>query len=341
MKKIYIFCPAYVKTGGPELLHQLSDFLITKHQEIDTYFVYYNKNENRNYTNEDFKKYRIHVTDYPVDEEESLIIVPETRILELNKFNKAKKAIWWQSVDNYQLIYEIGYRFKSNSNKFKAIASCIYHKDYLNKIFSYHASKHAVNTANIHLCQSYYSKQYLIKRGIKDSKVLMLSDYINDNYLSVNYKVNLKEDLVAYFPKKGFDVTKRLISNGPNIRWVPIQNMTTTQVRDLLLKCKVYIDFGNFPGKDRVPREAAMCGCCVITGKKGASKYYEDVPINEKYKFDDPKSHINNILDTINYCLNNYEKCEKDFAYFRNTILKEKAVFIDEIEVLVDYINSL
>lgn len=27
-------------------------------------------------------------------------------------------------------------------------------------------------------------------------------------------------------------------------------------------KAKVYIDFGFHPGKDRIPREAVMCGAC-------------------------------------------------------------------------------
>ena len=30
---------------------------------------------------------------------------------------------------------------------------------------------------------------------------------------------------------------------------------------------KLYIDFGGFPGKDRLPREAVMHDCCIITGK--------------------------------------------------------------------------
>ncbi|MCX7738527.1 MAG: hypothetical protein N2Z80_03840 [Hydrogenothermaceae bacterium] len=65
---------------------------------------------------------------------------------------------------------------------------------------------------------------------------------------------------------------------------------------DILKKAKVYIDFGNHTGKDRIPREAAMLECCVITGRRGIAKYREDVPIPENYKIEDKVENIPLIL---------------------------------------------
>ena len=51
--------------------------------------------------------------------------------------------------------------------------------------------------------------------------------------------------------------------------------MTPEQVVDLMSESKVYIDFGNHPGKDRIPREAVINGCCVITGVRGSARFKE------------------------------------------------------------------
>jgi len=63
--------------------------------------------------------------------------------------------------------------------------------------------------------------------------------------------------------------------------------MPREEVIKLLQKAKVYIDFDYHPRKDRLPREAAILGCCVITRKRGSAKFFEDVPIPDEYKFED------------------------------------------------------
>ncbi|KAL3809235.1 hypothetical protein ACHAXA_005283 [Cyclostephanos tholiformis] len=46
-----------------------------------------------------------------------------------------------------------------------------------------------------------------------------------------------------------------------------------------------YIDFGPHPGMDRLPREAALAGCIVITNREGAAAHDEDVPLPQEFKF--------------------------------------------------------
>ena len=78
----------------------------------------------------------------------------------------------------------------------------------------------------------------------------------------------------------------------PNLHWKAIENMSTEEVAELLNRSKVYIDFGNHPGKDRFPREAAISGCCIITGQRGAAANDIDVMIPRSYKFPDKTSSI-------------------------------------------------
>ena len=107
--------------------------------------------------------------------------------------------------------------------------------------------------------------------------------------------------------------------------------MTTQEVVQLVRSAKVYIDFGNHPGKDRIPREAAIGGCIVITGKKGSAAFEEDVPIPNKYKFDEEKNTNVEIIETLKFALANYEEEQKLFKNYINVISEEKNEFIEDI----------
>lgn len=122
-----------------------------------------------------------------------------------------------------------------------------------------------------------------------------------------------------------------LIENGPDIRWEPIVNMKRDEVINLLRKSKVYIDFGNHPGKDRIPREAAICGCCVITGKKGSARFYNDVPIDDSFKFEDSPSNLEKIIYKIKECFSNYQEETRKFDKYREIIKKSESEFEKDI----------
>ena len=71
--------------------------------------------------------------------------------------------------------------------------------------------------------------------------------------------------------------------------------------------CKLFIDFGYNPGNDRLPREAAACGCCLITSNLGAYKYYEDTPFPDEYKFSVRGDlEMKKIVEKVKEVLENY-----------------------------------
>ncbi len=189
-----------------------------------------------------------------------------------------------------------------------------------------------VLNSDFHLVQSFYAKEHLEKAGISKEKILYLSDYLNLDFLNIQTDLSKKENIVAYNPKKGFEFTKEIIQSALDIRFVPLINMTRQQIIETLQKAKVYIDFGNHPGKDRIPREAAILGCCVITGKRGSAAYFEDVPIPENYKFEDKEENIPKIIAKIKDCFENFEERYKDFEYYREIIKQEPQKFVEDLK---------
>jgi hypothetical protein len=108
--------------------------------------------------------------------------------------------------------------------------------------------------------------------------------------------------------------------------------MTQDQIIDLCKTSKVYIDFGNHPGKDRFPREAAHLGCIIITGKKGSAKFHEDVMIPEKFKFADNEKNIPNIVNEIKNVFLNYNDIVAKYNDYRNMIKNEENIFEDDVK---------
>lgn len=337
-RKIYIFCPANVTTGGPELLHQLSDYLTELKQE--SYIVYYKDTHIENAKiPEAYKKYNIKTTTKIEYNNNNYFIIPEVSIYLLRLIKNGTKIIWWLSVDNFynsRICSKFSRYYFINKNVIKAIF--FQFKEFVGDIVK-HRLQNKIEPVSlvrlqkdkniIHLYQSEYARKFLEQK--KFTNLYPLKDYINDDYF--NFKSDyVKNDIVIYNPKKGLSFTKKLIEADNSINWVPIQNMTRDEVKQIMLKAKLYIDFGNHPGMDRMPREAALCNCCIITGKQGSAKYYEDVSIDSKYKFEDKKRNIPQILKCIHKILSDYENINKDFENYRKIISNQKEDFHKNIK---------
>lgn len=243
------------------------------------------------------------------------------QVKNIKNFKNMRKAIWWLSVDNYEKLYTfkkaIPYGFKHVLYLLHDGTLMFHRKDY--------------KKADYHLCQSYYAIDFLKRKKVNN--IAYLSDYINDTFMQISDNKQ-KCDKILYNPKKGYRFTKEIIKKANELEWVPIQNLTTWQVKELLLQSKVYIDFGNHPGKDRFPREAAMCGCIVITGRRGSAKFYNDVPIDDKFKFKDSKKNIEKIVTKIRECLDNYDIQIKEFHNYRKYIRNEKEQFNKDVDTV-------
>jgi len=338
--KVYVVAPANTATGGPELLHQLV-FHLRKDFNIEAY-MYYVPSDLHDPVHPEYKQYNNPYVEEIEDRKENLLIVPEVinSIKLISEYSKIRKVIWWLSVDNFYLSAILSskrnYFFRRVINK---ISNIIFNKTFFNlkklalkKMTQLDLSNFdQVKQADFHLTQSYYALYHLQEKGISKEKIYYLSDYLNENFLKTKTDLSKKENIVVYNPKKGFSFTKKIIKAASDIKFVPLINMTRKQVIQTLQKAKVYIDFGYHPGKDRIPREAAILGCCVITGKRGSAKYFEDVPIPEEYKFEDKEENIPAIVNKIKDCFDNFNERYKDFDHYRKIIKDEPRKFLEDL----------
>ena len=316
-----MLCPPQTETGGPEASHQLIGEM---HKlNIQAELVYYKKKKTmfnlrgrlelsvkgdiiltpgcQAPTPKAYEGYGAPSTNQIVDSEKSLLILPENMLHMVHFGKRIKKGIWWLSVDNALM----------------AIARL--------------GSIPPLRLGVFHFYQSDYARQFLDLLGLEHS--FSLSDYISESILSYMDKPVSRENFVVYNPKKGFEFTNKIIQSFPDIRFVPLRDMTKDQVCQTLKQASVYIDFGDHPGKDRIPREAALLGCCVITSKNGSAKNGKDVPIPDEFKFEKREDKLQAIGGAINACIENYSSQAVKFDGYRSIVLGEKKIFINEIKL--------
>ena len=327
-------------------MHQLAFEL--RGLEIDAKMFYvgqggHSYHEETSPVHDNYVSYNIPYVDSVDDSAENIIIFPETYLRKLNDFHKIRKVIWWLSVDNslvplglVNILFEQGKISRRVLCKLVLLFSKLpilkklyndFPLRYLKKILT-----SATSYGVIHLVQSTYAMQFLRRLGINNS--YYLSDYLREDYL-IKSKIDVsnKKSIIAYNPKKGYEFTKEIIKQSKDIlRFVAIEHMTVEEVTDLLTKAKCYIDFGSHPGKDRLPREAALMKCCVITGRQGSAGFFEDLPIPDEYKFENDIKVIPAIINRLKYCLENYSDVIKDFEGYRDFIYNEPILFRQNVK---------
>ncbi|MFA3784108.1 hypothetical protein ABRY23_13695 [Melioribacteraceae bacterium 4301-Me] len=339
--KIYIVAPANSRTAGPELLHQMA-FYIRNFLKFNVY-MYFVPPDHPNPIPSDFKEYGNCSVNKIEDECENIIIVPEiyNTLKIFDNFCKIRKVIWWMSIDNFfidrfifkDIILSLPIRIIKKLTELLSLPPILE----INKVALKYYSKYKIESdplvkqAILNICSAHHVKLFLEKRGLK---VFFLVEFLNNDFLDFNTDLTKKENIIVYNPLKGAKFTRKIINNAKHLNFVPISNLSRKDVIKLLQRAKVYIDFGNHPGRDRLPREAALLKCCIITNRKGGAMLKEDLGIPEEYKFDDNFVNIPLIINKIEDCLTDYENKLYDFEKYRKSILEEPSLFLEGIKKL-------
>ena len=296
---VYLLCPAYAASGGPEAIHALSQEL--NRIGINSIICYIGYNGVGDPVHPLMKCYDIRYTQPKIiNSERNIIIIPEVWPQYLNSVgDRIQKCFWWLSVDN----------------------SPVYKQNTLNCL-----------PADIHhFCQSQYAIDYLHTNGIVEN-VSYVSDYINSKYIDAMCDSYDKEDILIYNPAKGIEYTKLIINKLSDIQCIPLCKLNHTQLIELYKRSKVYIDFGNHPGMDRIPREAALFDNIVITNTTGSAYNDIDVNIPKHYKFNTADTTPEIIATYIQQCVKNYNNCIREFDSYRQKITNQYTRFVEDIK---------
>lgn len=305
--RIKIAVPHNTVTGGIELLHQVAAEL-NKYDGV-TADIWYMYDTNVTDIPDDYLVYGNSVNNVLHDDD--ILMFPEIWAYYTNnpRYANRQKIVYWESVDNYFPHTEKNdwYRFGKNT---------------------------------LHISQTEYSNKFLNESlHIPESDVIEITDYVNDDYLDCDI-TGKRERVVLYNPAKGMGFTEKVMQLAKDVTFKPIAGMTRAQILETMKHSMVWIDFGNFPGKDRLPREAGACGMCLITGKRGSAKYHKDMGIPDEYKIDNANyADIGEVVRLINDILDNFDERQKLYAAYRKRLKQERTEFKNGIKKLVETLS--
>ncbi len=261
---------------------------------------------------ERFRKYRYNLAN-EISSAATAIVCPEYYLKNLRVLSDYPVWIWWLSVDN-----------AFESIRFRKRLDLVV-KTY---ITNYRLKRAALDIAERHTCQSAYARTKLESWGIQSS---MLSDYVVG---PGNSDVKEKQhNLVCYNARRGESKAVEVLAHlSESVDLVPIKNMTLDQVHLHLSRSILCLDFGYFPGKDRLVRESALFGNVVVTGTDGSAKFFEDFPLDKAYKFGSGRSHeVLRCKDLVRDILDDPNAHVRAQSRFRKCVLLEREIFMSEV----------
>lgn len=325
-RKVLAVCPGDAMTAGPEALHQLVAQIDALGQPAE---IVYHPFERSFETPAPYRRHGAAVGRY-ADEPGTLIVFPEIFTPLALKVRQAQAAVWWMSVNNFTGVrYGRPWRDKLRYGKYvlkgerpwggvKALA---------------HLRQFA---------QSDYAREFLAAHGIASEP---LSDpipvYTEPSYVAAlppRLAAAQRGDTILYNPTKGAKITARLMAAYPQWRFRPLRGLDREQLAQAFLDAKLYIDFGHHPGKDRLPREAAIHGCCVVTARHGSGANPVDVPVPERCKLDvNAPGFVQQFGALVTDLFANFDARSAELARYREVIAREpeewrrqvRAAFVD------------
>ena len=344
---IYIISPGNIGSGGSETLHQLGALLKSRQYDVAMYYIYPHTMQ----TAQSLVHYKVDVVDCIVDEKTNILIVPEYYTEFIYKYRRIKLCIWWLSLDFYfrskpvnKVMWIIKEYGRSNySVPFEFVRHLV--KGRLNHCFN---KKYNFKDKReiFHLYNCEYAHSYLIKMGIQPERMLYLCGPLNEAFFKVTPENvhNDREPVVLYNPHKGRIFTQKIIDVGvqKGISFFPIKGMKPAEIVELMSNSSAYMDFGDFPGPERIPREAVLMGCNIITSRNGSAGDNDvDVPIPSFLKFEDRDENVPRIIEILLEMLDHYDKYYHYYDEYRKKIWNQRMLFENNTTLFLDIIEKM
>ena len=242
----------------------------------------------------------------------TLIVTHEGWIDYLPFFENAKKMICWLSVGNVHC-FDRSRTCKDLINK-----KCLYLMDCF------------------HTSQAPWVHKTLQSWGVS---AWILNDYISLWYILANKETKCT-NTIAYYPTKGGDLARLFISKYLQYEYIKIAGLDNMGMIHALDQAMIYIDFGNFPGKDRIPREALLRDCIIFIHNAGCATDYESFPIDDYFRFSDDDVINGTLQKKIDDAVCNYNKFYNKQSTMRNLLYQEHEEFKENVKKIVYQLNS-
>ncbi|WP_375401451.1 hypothetical protein [uncultured Amnibacterium sp.] len=330
-KKIYVMYPRGDQTGGPEALHQLVHTLREMGQQA---YLFPRPGTAQNARAAAYEKYNAPEVAWPSDDTGNAIIASEMSIHLLRRFVSADRFCWWLSIDNSPLVKDERSRYNvwaaDGTRAQRPLVGQV--RALVRQVKRRLRGDYRLLRDVEHLAQSEYALSYLYSKF--DITATLLTDYTTlPNFADrIVAPASARGDIVAYNPKKAARVTAVVMKYMPDVVFRPLEKMTRDEVVETLLTSAIYLDLGYHPGKDRMPREAVLCGAVTIVGRRGTGAFDGDTPLPWEQKVATSGSYVENAVKVVRATLNNLDSAVLGQASYKVIVEAERDTFRKDVK---------
>ena len=340
VKTIIICCPGNALTGGINSLHNLCKALTENNYNAYMYYVNANETILNDYQITSYQVNRIHQIN---DSADTLVVVPETMVPLVLQLQNAKKVVYWLGLNYF--FKKPTWRFPFNLKLIRKLISCRSCDGYSSGYFETAKrrlndfSKSHLNMWNgdiIHLSNSHFVANYCRKKGSPYTYVL--HNPIRQEFYAHQPNFKNREKIILFGPRTPKYIIRRMRKHLPEFSIIRVRKIPFEQVTELMSKAVIFAEFGNYSGRDRMPREAAMLGCNIFMNTRGTAAFEEDYNIPREYTIPDSPGNIKHILQQLTNCALNYQEHIVNFEEFRNQLSEEKKNFTNNTKEIFNQI---
>jgi hypothetical protein len=328
LNKIYILCPGNVISGGIYSLHNLCAKLIEAGFHAG---IHYHNIIPGVINHDHIRSYNVPSFESIVDTSDNIIIVSETETLFLHPFLYIRKMVYWLGLNNY--FKKPPFRRPFTIKTFRKFIQCRNYYGYsagmvedIKRNISWWVKARDIiwQDNTIHMSNSHYVAECCKKRGIK--KIYVLHNPVREEYyLEAKHEV-LKKTKIIVGPKtpKILILLCRLYFRYEVVR---LKHLSPHTVKQHMKEAMVFAEFGNNSGRDRMPREAALMGCVVLSNTRGSASVYSDMPFPSTFKIADSITNYPKIIKLLKYSIENYSSVIVDFQEYVHRLEEERMNF--------------
>ena len=179
--------------------------------------------------------------------------------------------------------------------------------------------------------QSYYGTGFI--RTHLDRESFMLTDYPRRPTVAPQVK---DPNLVVYNGAKGQWKINDLRNRLPHATFVPLENMSFHEVCETLARASLYVELGHMPGRDRLPREAALYGTPTVMLARGAGYCWSDFPLGVKYRIPYTIDWADKMAPVITAVLNDPTEITATQSSFRDWVEDEPRRYHESLDAWLE-----
>lgn len=193
-------------------------------------------------------------------------------------------------------------------------------------------SRRAINVGT----QSYYGQSF-VRRHL-DQDAFLLTDYPRP--MPSLSDVKRQPKLVAYNGAKGQWKIHELRELLPDVEFLPIQGMPFDEVCRALATASMYVEIGHLPGRDRLPREAALLGTPTVLLARGAGFCWQDFPLGIDYRIPYTIDWAQRMAPVIKAALDDPVTIRRAQEPFRKWVAGERARYDEVVDRWVERLST-